>query len=75
MGQGQTIAPHGIVKGMAFRVPFEVQLLHPTLVQPFDRPGWVYEEKVDGWRMVAYKSGKNVQLVSRRGLDCGDYLI
>src|SRR5215467_10923665 len=54
---------------MAFRVPFQVQLLHPTLVQPFDRPGWVYEEKVDGWRMVAYKSGENVRLVSRRGLD------
>src|SRR5499427_9574273 len=69
MGHGQSIAPHGIVKGMAFRVPFEVQLLHPTLVQPFDRPAWVYEEKVDGWRMVAYKSGANVQLVSRRGLD------
>ena len=69
MGHGQTIAPHGIVKGMAFRVPFEVHLLHPTLVTPFDRPGWVYEEKVDGWRMVAYKSGENVHLVSRRGLD------
>jgi len=54
---------------MAFRAPFEVQLLHPTLAQPFDRPGWVYEEKVDGWRMVAYKRGENVRLVSRRGLD------
>src|SRR5215472_482889 len=54
---------------MAFRVPVEVQLLHPTLVQPFDRPGWVYEEKVDGWRMVAHKSGEHVRLVSRRGLD------
>ncbi len=54
---------------MAFRAPLEVHLLYPTLVQPFDRPGWVYEEKVDGWRMVAYKSGKKVQLVSRRRLD------
>src|SRR5215831_17018067 len=69
MGHGQTIAPQGIVKRMTFRVPFEVQLLHPTLVKPFDRPGWVYEEKVDGWRMVAYKSGEHVRLVSRRGLD------
>src|SRR5215467_6984178 len=54
---------------MAFRVPFQVQLLHPTLVQPFDRPGWVYEEKVDGWRMIAYQSGETVRLISRRGLD------
>jgi NAD(P)-dependent dehydrogenase (short-subunit alcohol dehydrogenase family) len=24
---------------------------------PFHRPGWIYEEKVDGYRMVAYKRG------------------
>ena len=33
----------------------------------FHRPGWVYEEKVDGYRMVAYKVGNSVQLVSRQG--------
>ena len=28
----------------------------PALVRsPFHREGWVYEEKVDGWRMLAYK--------------------
>jgi hypothetical protein len=28
----------------------------PTLVsKPFHGDGWVYEEKVDGYRMVAYK--------------------
>ena len=26
----------------------------PTLVrEPFHRDGWVYEEKIDGWRMLA----------------------
>jgi len=49
--------------------PFEVRPLQPTLVQPFHRPGWVYEEKVDGWRIVAYKAGSSVRLVSRRGVD------
>jgi ATP-dependent DNA ligase len=30
--------------------------MQPTLVhRPFHREGWVYEEKYDGWRMVAYK--------------------
>jgi hypothetical protein len=30
----------------------------PTLVrEPFHRDGWVYEEKVDGWRILAYKDG------------------
>jgi bifunctional non-homologous end joining protein LigD len=42
----------------------------PTLVRdPFNRAGWVYEEKVDGWRMVAHKEGQRVGLVSRNGVD------
>jgi bifunctional non-homologous end joining protein LigD len=41
-----------------------------TLVpEPFDRRGWVYEEKYDGIRIVAYKEGKNVQLLSRNDID------
>jgi bifunctional non-homologous end joining protein LigD len=39
------------------------------LVKPFHRPGWVYEEKVDGWRLVAYKVGDNVRLISRKGVE------
>ena len=34
---------------------------------PFHRPGWVYEEKVDGYRKMTYKVGASVQLVSRQG--------
>jgi len=34
---------------------------------PFHRPGWVYEEKVDGYRIVAYKVGGSVRLISRQG--------
>src|SRR5262245_24966099 len=42
----------------------------PTQVrEPFHRDGWVYEEKVDGWRMLAYKNGDRVRLVSRNGRD------
>ena len=37
-----------------------------TLVrEPFDRRGWVYEEKYDGIRILAYKEGKDVPLLSR----------
>jgi len=39
----------------------------PTLVEPFHRNGWVYEEKIDGWRIVAYKRGGDVRLISRTG--------
>jgi bifunctional non-homologous end joining protein LigD len=42
----------------------------PTLVrEPFHRDGWVYEEKVDGYRMLAYKDGARIRLVSRNGRD------
>ena len=47
-----------------------VDLMQPSLVsRPFHRPGWVYEEKYDGWRMLAYKRGPQVQLLSRAGRD------
>jgi hypothetical protein len=35
-----------------------VAVMQPTLVA--EREGWVYEEKHDGWRMVAYKHGLEV---------------
>jgi len=41
-----------------------------TLIcDPFNRDGWVYEEKVAGWRIIAYKDGQHVRLVSRHGVD------
>jgi bifunctional non-homologous end joining protein LigD len=41
-----------------------------TLVpEPFDKPGWVYEEKYDGDRMLAYKEDDRVRLLSRNGKD------
>jgi bifunctional non-homologous end joining protein LigD len=50
--------------------PSPFPLMHPTLVaRPFHRAGWVYEEKVDGWRMVAIKIDGRVRLVSRNGRD------
>jgi bifunctional non-homologous end joining protein LigD len=37
-----------------------------TLVdRPFHRPGWVYEEKYDGIRVLAEKDGRRVRLLSR----------
>jgi ATP dependent DNA ligase domain len=52
-----------------FSPPFELTPRQPTLVKPFHRPGWVYEEKVDGWRIVAYKAGGNVRLISRKSVE------
>lgn len=41
-----------------------------TLVrEPFDRKGWVFEEKYDGYRILAYKEGVHVTLLSRNAID------
>jgi bifunctional non-homologous end joining protein LigD len=48
------------------RIPFRIRPMLATLApQPFDRPGWTYEEKYDGYRILAYKQGSAVRLLSR----------
>jgi bifunctional non-homologous end joining protein LigD len=39
------------------------------VARAFHRPGWVYEEKVDGGRVLAYKDAAGVRLVSRNARD------
>jgi bifunctional non-homologous end joining protein LigD len=44
-------------------------MLATLVTEPFRRKGWVFEEKYDGIRALAYRRGKHVQLVSRNMLD------
>jgi bifunctional non-homologous end joining protein LigD len=55
---------------MSDKIPFRIEPMLPTLVaRPFDRQGWVYEEKYDGYRILAYKEGSHTTLLSRNGKD------
>ena len=47
-------------------------MLATLVAAPFDKPGWVYEEKYDGDRILAYKEGDRVRLLSRNGKDLTD---
>jgi bifunctional non-homologous end joining protein LigD len=52
------------------RIPFRVHPMLATLVsEPFHKAGWVYEEKYDGYRILAYKEGRDVTLYSRNAKD------
>ena len=51
--------------------PFPARLL-PMMAQlaktPFNDPAWLFEPKLDGYRMLAFARGGELRLVSRRGL-------
>ncbi len=44
-------------------------MLATLFPEPFDRRGWVFEEKYDGYRILAYKEGQRVRLLSRNAQD------
>jgi bifunctional non-homologous end joining protein LigD len=65
-----TAAPARKARAASDRIPFRVRPMLATLVpEPFHYPGWVYEEKYDGYRILAYKEGRNVTLYSRNAKD------
>src|SRR5689334_14460200 len=49
-------------------LPKRLQPMLATLTDaPFDDPGWIFEDKFDGFRMVAEIRGGKVALYSRNG--------
>jgi bifunctional non-homologous end joining protein LigD len=54
---------------MTERIPRVHPMLASLVPKPFHLPGWVYEEKYDGYRILAYKESSKVTLLSRNDLD------
>ena len=44
-------------------------MLADTADRPFNRPGWMWEPKLDGYRVLAFIDARGVKLRSRRDLD------
>ena len=52
--------------GSGAAMPLHISPMLATLVdKPFDKPGWIYEVKWDGYRAIAFVDKKNVELRSR----------
>lgn len=50
--------------------PGKIAPMLATLVdKPFSKDGWIFEPKLDGYRILAYVRGGRVTLLSRRGND------
>ena len=47
-------------------------MLATTVAHAFAQPGWIYEEKYDGIRLIAYKDGLRVRLLTRNLIDRTD---
>src|SRR5439155_5113170 len=48
----------------------ERPMLATLITEAFDKPGWAWEPKLDGVRVLAFIRNGKVELRSRRGLDC-----
>jgi bifunctional non-homologous end joining protein LigD len=47
-------------------------MLAETADRAFSRAGWLFEPKLDGYRMLSTRSGAGARLLTRNGNDCSD---
>src|SRR5947207_7347286 len=60
------LVPSGAIEAM----PAKLEPMHAESGDaPFNRPDWMWEPKLDGYRVLAFIEGQSVKLRSRRGLD------
>jgi bifunctional non-homologous end joining protein LigD len=47
-------------------------MLAETAERPFSRPGWLFEPKLDGYRVLATRRNGEARLYTRNGNECGE---
>ncbi|HET9762154.1 MAG TPA: non-homologous end-joining DNA ligase, partial [Casimicrobiaceae bacterium] len=64
-----------IPAGRLAAMPAKLEPMHAESAEaPFNRDGWMWEPKLDGYRVLAFVDAGRVSLRSRRGLElAGDY--
>jgi bifunctional non-homologous end joining protein LigD len=65
------LAPIGKLEAM----PAKLEPMHAELHDaPFNKPEWVWEPKLDGYRILVFLKGGKVSMLSRKGLElAGDF--
>ena len=48
-------------------------MLATSASKPFSKPGWIFEPKYDGYRIIACKDGRQARLITRNGIDLAGY--
>jgi len=68
------IADPAELKGVRLgQLPKMVSPMLPSLAErAFSNPNWLFEPKLDGYRVLATVQGDDVRLTSRRGIDCSN---
>ena len=63
-------APQLVPAGDVEAMPARLEPMHAESgAAPFNAPDWMWEPKLDGYRVLAFIDGKDVKLRSRRGLE------
>ncbi len=72
---GDSLESHAAARQAPFPSPARLKPMLSTLVdEAFDKPGWLWEPKLDGVRALAFLKDGKVELRSRRGIDmCKQY--
>jgi bifunctional non-homologous end joining protein LigD len=60
------LVPAGKIEAMPEKL---APMLAETAEAPFNAPGWIWEPKLDGYRVLAFIDERGVRLRSRRGLE------